>query len=1144
MSAYSLPVDQTIREQALDPHHSFIVQAPAGSGKTGLLTQRYLRLLSCVQRPESIVAITFTRKAAGEMQARILCALQQARDFPEPDADYEKVTWRLAQKALQQDRAQGWSLLDNPGCLRVQTFDAFCSKLAAQMPLLSSFGAVPSVVEESRRLYLQAAESTLSQLESKSDSARHIAVLLGHLDNRLDNLRELLADMLVRRDQWLRHVADPDDPRLERENIEQALQNIVLEALLRLAQSLPLEQSDELLSLLHFAAIHCADDALIASCRNIEVLPQARLEALTQWQAIAELLQTKDGSWRKRITVAQGFPAPGSSRNKEEKARLAEMKERMQSLLQVLSGNEDFRKRLAGLKNLPATHYRDHEWEILNALFALLPYSVAHLRLIFQERGEVDFAEISLRAIQALGQGDAPSDLALKLDYQIQHLLVDEFQDTSINQYALLKNLIAGWEENDGRSLFLVGDPMQSVYRFREAEVGLFLETCQSGLAHKKLDFLQLRVNFRSCKNIVDWTNEKFPTILPVQSDPVSGAVRYAASVTAKAATSEQAVNVHTLIGRDDRAEAQKIITIIRSSPAEQSIAVLVRNRSHLLEISKQLRGQGIRFQAVDIDALVNRPVVQDLLALTRALWHPADRIAWLSILRAPSCGLSLLDLHRLCLNEKTRTLLDLLHDDARLTSLTEDGQQRIQRVHPILEQAVQNRARQNLRQWIEHTWLALGGPACLLHDAELVDAEEFFSLLEDLDNGSEAEIISELQERVERLYAKPDTGADGHLQLMTIHKAKGLEFDTVIIPGLGKAPKADSAHLLYWLEQPGVHGDTDLLFGPIKSAQGEHNKTADYIQALETDKKYLENARLLYVAVTRAKQQLHLFAHTETDNHNDLRQPGRNTLLASLWPAVVGEFQKQLEKQMAGQDLDLEAARDESAEAENNAFKYRPRSRLVPDWQCPAPPPGIQFESPMETEEEASDSEQATHIELEFDWAGDSARHVGVVAHRLLEQIARQGVERYKLPTAAELYSRAESMLMQTGVAHDSLAPAVKQVVTAIGNTLSDERGRWILSGTHQEAACELALSLRIGDEVQRLVIDRTFIDKGGTRWIIDYKTGSHTGAGLETFLDREQERYRYQLHRYATALEKMEPRNIRMALYFPLLKAWREWG
>ncbi len=108
MSEYQVPIDQTVREQAIDPTQSFIVQAPAGSGKTGLLTQRYLKLLSCVERPESIVAITFTRKAAGEMQERILHALQQAQEGVAPEAEYEKLTWRLACDALQQDQVQGW----------------------------------------------------------------------------------------------------------------------------------------------------------------------------------------------------------------------------------------------------------------------------------------------------------------------------------------------------------------------------------------------------------------------------------------------------------------------------------------------------------------------------------------------------------------------------------------------------------------------------------------------------------------------------------------------------------------------------------------------------------------------------------------------------------------------------------------------------------------------------------------------------------------------------------------------------------------------------------------------------------------------------------------------------------------------------
>ena len=1137
MSQYQTPVDQAVREQAIDPQQSFIVQAPAGSGKTGLLTQRYLKLLSCVERPESIIAITFTRKAAGEMQERILHALQQAEDGAEPEAEYEKLTWRLACEALQQDRAQSWSLLDNPGRLQIQTFDSFCGKLAAQMPLLSNFGALPAVTEEGRELYLQAAEATLAQLESDSERAQHIAVLLRHLDNRLDNLRELLADMLARRDQWLRHVADPGNPQLERNNIELALQHLVEEALLHLQQNVPMDKVDELLNLLRFAASHSADDSLIACCQGINNFPDADVSLLTQWQAIADFLQTKEGSWRKRVTKAEGFPAPSSSKNKDEKALLKDMKDRMLALLASLDEHERFGVALAGLKRLPASHYTDQEWEILNALFALLPYSVAHLRMVFQEKGEVDFNEISLRATQALGQGDDPSDLALKLDYQIQHLLVDEFQDTSFNQYALIKNLIAGWENDDGRSLLLVGDPMQSIYRFREAEVGLFLETCEYGLAQKALTFLQLQVNFRSCQNIIDWANQHFPHIFPQDNDPITGAVSYAASVAAKKKTTTQAVEVHAVIGRDDLAEANKIIELIRATQndsPEQSIAILVRNRSHLFSITNSLRENDICFHAVDIDALVDRPVVQDLMALTRALLHPADRISWLSVLRAPFCGLTLQDLHQLCNAQPQRTLMSLLNDSDRLIQLTDDGQQRIQRILPILNQALANRSRASLRRWVEQIWLALGGPACLNDNTAALDANAFFVLLEQLDDSDEIEVLSELQSQVERLYAKPDTRLDSNtppVQVMTIHKAKGLEFDTVIIPGLGKAPRGDSARLLYWLEQPGLGNETDLLFGPIKSARDEHNKTAEYIQALENEKKFIENARLLYVAVTRAKQQLHLFAHADTDKDLQLRQPGKNTLLACLWPVLKNVFAARL----AERNIDDAQA----ITKEERIFEFLPRSRLTADWQCPLPPPGIQWKQAISVDDSLEESELA----LEFDWAGETARHVGIVVHRLLEQIAGQGVKHYSLPKAGWT-PLAESLLTQAGVGHDALIPAVEQVVAAIENVLSDKRGRWILSNTHQQASCELALSTRVDGDVRRLVIDRSFVDKKGTRWIIDYKTGTHSGGGLEAFLDSEQERYRYQLQRYASALQKMGAEKIRMALYFPTLKAWREWG
>ena len=276
---------------------------------------------------------------------------------------------------------------------------------------------------------------------------------------------------------------------------------------------------------------------------------------------------------------------------------------------------------------------------MVEALCELLPLAVAQLRLVFQAHGEVDFTAVAWGAIEALGTPEEPTDLALSLDYRIRHLLVDEFQDTSQSQFELLEKLTAGWEAGDGRTLFVVGDPMQSIYRFRQAEVGLYLRARHEGIGAIRLVPLDLKVNFRSQAGIVDWVNAAFAQVLPPREDIGAGAVRYAASVAQHPALPGPAVTVHAFPEPDRVAEAERVLTLARQAlgaDAQKTVAVLVRSRSHLFDIAPRLKQAGLRFRAVEIEALGHRPVVQDLLALTRALVHPADRIAWLAILRAP----------------------------------------------------------------------------------------------------------------------------------------------------------------------------------------------------------------------------------------------------------------------------------------------------------------------------------------------------------------------------------------------------------------------------------------------------------------------------------------------------------------------------
>src|SRR5690606_26348782 len=246
-------------------------------------------------------------------------------------------------------------------------------------------------------------------------------------------------------------------------------------------------------------------------------------------------------------------------------------------------------------------------------------------------------------------------------DYRIQHILVDEFQDTSHGQLRLLETLTAGWTPGDGRTLFLVGDPMQSIYRFRDADMSLFLKVRRDGIGTVRCEPLTLTRNFRSAPAIVDWVNATFAGAFPAADDLGRGEVRFAPSTAARGASQIAEVVVHGLRADDDAAETAAAIEIIereRHAHPQRSIAVLVQSRTHLAGLHEQLRAKGFAVNAVEIEPLRESQAVQDLVGLTRALLHPADDIAWLAVLHAPWCGLGWRDLHALAERRGERTVL------------------------------------------------------------------------------------------------------------------------------------------------------------------------------------------------------------------------------------------------------------------------------------------------------------------------------------------------------------------------------------------------------------------------------------------------------------------------------------------------------
>ena len=165
------------------------------------------------------------------------------------------------------------------------------------------------------------------------------------------------------------------------------------------------------------------------------------------------------------------------------------------------AGNPKFdgiRERLARLRILGAPTYEEHRLQLVQSVLRVLKNAFAQLKVLFAQRRETDYTEVSQAALKALGHDNRPSFLAERLDARLRHILVDEFQDTSRTQFALLEQMIREWQEGDGRTVFMVGDPMQSIYGFREADVRVYLGACETGLGDLRPELLKLTVNFRS----------------------------------------------------------------------------------------------------------------------------------------------------------------------------------------------------------------------------------------------------------------------------------------------------------------------------------------------------------------------------------------------------------------------------------------------------------------------------------------------------------------------------------------------------------------------------------------------------------------------------------------------------------------------
>jgi ATP-dependent exoDNAse (exonuclease V) beta subunit len=1113
-TAEDLAADQEARIRAVDPDRSVILQAPAGSGKTTVLIERLLVLLARAQEPEEILAITFTRKAAAEMALRVAQVL-----LPEPDpSGLEARAQRLhalAQAVRERSQARGWRLTENPGRLRIQTLDALNRALALQMPLAARGSGSLGVLPQPGSAYRTAARRTLLDAQSDPSLRADVQVLFERMENDFGRCEALIAGMLARRTHWLPYLAGDAAVHLAA-RVTRSLEAVVEARLARARQLVPA-------ALLQAGLTIGSETARHLQSRNATPGPWSEFLAadslmspsLRQWQALAAMALTQTGTWRKRLDVRAGFPPED-----------LQLKRRCTEWLAELAAQRGSLELFNEIQLLPDPQISADETQVLGVLARLLRLAVAELDLVFTEMGRVDYPAIAAAARTALGSVDDPTDLALRLDNRIQHILVDEFQDTSLEQTRLLALLTAGWMPEDGRTLFLVGDPMQSIYGFREAEVGMFLGARTAGIGTVPLEPLSLRRNFRSTAQLVEWNNRVFAQCFPETDDPRTSSVAYSRSVAARTAGVPGAVHLHRVLPGDAVGEAHSIARIVaqlRAAQADSSIAILVSARAHAGPIVAALEARQIAVAGVDLVSLAQLSIVRDLMALTQGLDHLGDRTAWLAMLRAPWCGLTLREISQLVGTGRSTTVWQRVCDPQVIAALAPDTQARLQRLRatlaPVLEYTRHEHlsGHESLARRVETAWLRLGGPAACAHEADLIHARAYLSALALWSQEPDWTGPQELPRRLDRLFAAHAAGAGQAVQIMTIHHAKGLEFDHVILPGLGRTRRRSERPLLQWLDLPHGTSGSDLLMVAVPpAAAAGPTPLGRYVTRLQEQRERNEATRLLYVAATRARLQLHLFGQLEdsTEAKPD-PAPRAGTLLERLWPAIKDQFPPQAEGA---------AAIAPAQTAPLPILTPGPLERLSAAWQLPQLPQAPQSVTlPMASYEAASSDAAPSGWPLP-QAAGDLVERA---VCEVLRSLARR--RRHLRGDAAMLLAQLLTRLQRLGCPEQTAAPCAAEGLQMLRACLDDARLQWIftsLSAADAQAEVPLALTGMFAGRLTSIRADLSFLDPGGTRWLIDIApqplTELETAFGLR-------------LSRHVQLAQALDDAPARAAVYLP---------
>lgn len=867
--------DDAVRRRALGPGESFIVSAPAGSGKTALLAARFLSLMAhgghgggpCP--PRSILCVTFTEKAAVEMQDRIARALREAKDPSRaPEKEWDRLLFDLASQARHAhgDRPE---ILDNPRMFRIGTFHGFCAQVARGWPAETGIPpGVPVLSDERQGAALEdAVRRHLRDLAAMPADDVHRGALqrrLAALGNRGDDLVGRLVTLLKKRER-LPNVWDllwRGDLDAAEKHLSGALQDHFGD---RMA---PVESYfRERLGLWEALAEALRRNPNPNAKRIPTEIPGTDVADLPAWMEVAKVFLTGEGSPRTGIRAQWGFPDA-----------LPE------ELLGFLRGTPpEVAEPLAFFQGL------ELDPDTATGVVALLDYldlATGALRALAPEipgRG-LDFLELELGARRALGGSGWPGDPLIFYDAALRHLLVDEAQDLNPTQVDILGLLLEGWEAGDGRTLFMVGDPKQSIYRFRGSEVSLFESLSTRGVhrqgtspyAVPPANRLTLTSNFRSLPDLVTFSNELFSRIFPPAWDEEADEVPMGRSES-EVETRDAKAEVRAALfpfdgGKKERtgptaqearkAEARWLAGEVRRITTEkpgESVGILLHRRTHVGVYARAFAAEGVAVRMVEGEKLSERPEVLHLHNLLKALVDPHDDVAWAGVLRAPWCRIPDGSLARMA-PEKNGP------PGAWRSAVFACDEAFSESARSALSAALGDAGREPPETTLLRAWEALGGPeavASLYGAAGVANCLRYLELVRECDGLDNAGILGVAEALLDDAYTPGDpAAASSPVQLMTVHQAKGLEFHHVFAPALDYDPfKSDRRHADPILVLPISSRQGPIPMAAVEKDSRAREKYLGYELLAELDKRRraAEVKRLFYVVCTRARKGLTL---------------------------------------------------------------------------------------------------------------------------------------------------------------------------------------------------------------------------------------------------------------------------------------------